>query len=58
MKIVLKPQKKKQLLKDVLPSVIETKHYKRIFNEKGEVGVDFDFPTLQIEPFGTITATR
>ena len=51
MKIVLKPQEKKQLLKDVLSGVIETRHYKRIFNEKGEVDVNFDFPTLQIEDF-------
>lgn len=51
MKIALKPQEKKQLLKDVLSGVIETRHYKRIFNEKGEVNVDFDFPTLQIEDF-------
>lgn len=51
MKIALKPQEKKQLLKDVLSGVIETRHYKRIFNEKGEVDVDFDFPTLQIDDF-------
>lgn len=51
MKIVLKPQEKKQLLKDVLSGVIETKHYKRIFNENGDIDVGFEFPTLQIEDF-------